>query len=87
MIDVLKAWAQKHFSDPQAILLAAFLLFGSIILIYWVDVLVPVIASVVIAYVLEGLVKRISQFGMPRIISVIISFSVFISTAIILFWA
>ena len=84
MIDVLKEWGQKHFSDPQAIFIAAFLLFGSIILIYWGNVLVPVIASVVIAYVLEGLVKRISQFGLPRIISVIISFSVFISTAAIL---
>jgi len=80
MLDVLKLWAQKHFSDPQAILLALFLLFGTAILVYWGYVLVPVIASIVIAYVLEGMVMRISSYGIPRIISVILSFSVFVST-------
>lgn len=84
MLDVLKAWAQKHFSDPQAIMLASFLLFGTIILISWGDVLVPVIASVVIAYVLEGMVRRINNLGIPRIFAVIISFSVFVSTVAVL---
>ena len=84
MIEVLKAWAQKHFSDPQAVMLALFIVFVSVVLFVWGDVLVPVIASLVIAYVLEGLVRRISGFGVPRFVSVLISFSVFIAVLAIM---
>lgn len=84
MVDVLKLWAQKHFSDPQAILLAIFLLFGTIILVYWGSVLVPVIASIVIAYVLEGMVASIKAYGIPRIISVIITFTAFVSAVAVI---
>ena len=84
MIDVLKSWGRKHFSDPQVIILAFFLFCGSLILVFWGDVLVPVIASIIIAYLLEGLVRKINYCGMPRIFSVIISFSLFLSTGIII---
>lgn len=84
MIEVLKAWTQKHFSDPQAVMLALFIVFVSVVLFAWGDVLVPVIASVVIAYVLEGLVNRINHFGAPRIVSVLISFGVFVTTVAIM---
>jgi len=84
MIEVLKAWAQKHFSDPQAVMLALFIVFVSVVLFVWGDVLVPVIASLVIAYVLEGLVRRICGFGVPRFVSVLISFSVFIAVLAIM---
>lgn len=86
MIEVLKGWFEKHFSDPQAVILVTFLLLGSILVLYWGKILTPVLAGVIIAYVLEGLVKRISSLGVPRFVSFLLSYALFITAlALILF--
>jgi putative permease len=79
MIDVIKGWFEKHFSDPQAVLLAVFLILGVILVLYWGKILTPVLASVIIAYILEGLVKKISHFGVPRYFSFLLSYALFIT--------
>ena len=86
MIDVIKSWFEKHFSDPQAIILVSFLLLGAILILYLGKILTPVLAGVVIAYVLEGLVKKVSLCGLPRFASFLISYALFITAlALILF--
>ncbi len=86
MIDVIKEWFEKHFSDPQAIILVTFLVLGAILVLYWGEILTPVLASVVIAYILEGLVRKINNLGVPRFLSFLISYALFItSLALILF--
>jgi len=86
MIEVIKSWFEKHFSDPQAILLVSLLLLGAILILYLGKILTPVLASVIIAYVLEGLVKKVSLCGAPRFISFLISYALFITAlALILF--
>ncbi len=86
MINVIKGWFEKHFSDPQAIILVAILVLGAILVLYSGSILTPVLAGIIIAYVLEGLVKRLSNFGIPRFISFLISYTLFLtSLALILF--
>lgn len=84
MLDLIKDWYEKHFSDPQVVILALLILSGIAIIFFLGNVLAPVLASIVIAYVLEGLVKKICRTGVPRPVSVIISFSVFIMTIVLL---
>ena len=84
MIAVLRHWYEKHFSDPQVIILALIILLGATLILLWGEVLAPVLAGIIIAYVLEGLVKKISFFGVPRIFSVFISFSVFVALVVML---
>ncbi len=86
MINVIKGWFEKHFSDPQAIILVSLLVFGLILVLYWGSILTPVLAGVVIAYVLEGLVKRFCHLGVPRFVSFLLSYTLFIAAlALILF--
>ena len=86
MINVIKGWFDKHFSDPQAIILVSILVLGGILVLYWGKILTPVLAGIIIAYVLEGLVKRFSSFGLPRFISFMISYALFLTAlALILF--
>ena len=80
MINVVKAWFEKHFSDPQVIILALFLIVGFFLVLYWGKILTPVLAGVIIAYVLEGLVKRIQQLGAPRFVAFLISYLIFIAS-------
>lgn len=84
MIDVVKGWFEKHFSDPQAIILVSIIVFGGILVLYWGKILTPVLAGVIIAYVLEGLVKKISSFGVPRFISFLISYVMFVTAVALL---
>lgn len=86
MIDIVKSWFEKHFSDPQAIILVTFLLFGVILVLYWGKILTPVIAGVVIAYILEGLVSNIIKLGVPRFVAFLISYTLFVTAvALIIF--
>jgi len=86
MIEIIKGWFEKHFSDPQAILLISILVLGGILVLYWGSILSPVLAGIIIAYVLEGLVKKITHLGVPRFVSFMISYALFITAlALILF--
>jgi putative permease len=84
MIEVLKAWYQRHFSDPQAVILAFMIVLGTVTVLGWGDVLAPVLASLVIAYALEGAVNRISNLGIPRLVSVVFTVFVFVTTLLII---
>jgi putative permease len=84
MIEFLKAWYERNFSNPQAVILVLMIVLGTIIVLYWGDILAPVLASMVIAYALEGIVRRITKLGIPRIISVIFTVFVFVTTLLII---
>lgn len=77
MFQVLKNWYERHFSDPQMVmlLLTLFIIFAVVLIIG--DMLVPIIASLVIAYLLEGVVRIFTQWQVARTLSVIVVFSLF----------
>jgi len=77
---VVQAWFEKHFSDPQVIILALFLVLGFFLVLYWGEILTPVLAGVILAYILEGLVKRFQQLGVPRFIAFLSSYFIFLAT-------
>ncbi len=77
MIDILKDWFNRYFSDPQAVLLAAILIIGATVILTMGNMLAPVLAAVVIAYLLEGLIRKLERRGMRRIFAVIIIFTLF----------
>ncbi len=86
MIEVIKGWFEKHFSDPQAIFLVAVLFFGLALVLYWGKILTPVLAGVVIAYVLEGLVCKLQRLGVLRLPAFLLTYALFITAlALILF--
>jgi putative permease len=70
MLEVVGNWFRRHFSDPQVVMLATLLLVGFIVVIYFGAMLAPVLASIVIAYLLEGLVSFLRRRGAPRIAAV-----------------
>ena len=83
MIEYLKAWYHRNFSNPQAVILVLMIVLGAITVLFWGDILAPVLASLVIAYALEGIVRRVTNIGVPRLISVIFTVFVFVTTLFI----
>jgi len=74
----LTEWFRRHFSDPQVVLLAALLVLASVVVLVMGNMLAPVLASIVIAYLLEGLVGLLERWGMPRVVAVAVVFVVFL---------
>lgn len=84
MIEFLKAWYDRNLSNPQAVILVLMILLGTITVLYWGDILAPVLASMVIAYALEGIVRRLNNVGTPRILAVIFTVFVFVTSLLII---
>lgn len=71
-------WFKRTFSDPQIVFLALVLAMGFGVVLVMGDMLAPVIASAVIAYLLEGLVVVLDDRGIPRLAAVTIVFTAFV---------
>ncbi|TVQ27944.1 MAG: AI-2E family transporter, partial [Wenzhouxiangella sp.] len=79
MFSRLNEWFQRNFSDPQVVILALFLILGLVVVLLFGRMLTPVVASLIIAYLLEGAVQRLERFGLPRLVSVISVFAAFMA--------
>ena len=73
----LAKWFNRYFSDPQIIFLSVFLLILCAVVLTLGHMLTPVLASIVIAYLLEGVVGVLERHGWPRLFSVVLVFVLF----------
>lgn len=87
MIAYLKSWYQRHFSDPQVVILALFLLVGFAIILFVGDILAPLLASIIIAYVLDGAVEILRRSRMPRFLAMMLVFCVFMASLLLILFA
>lgn len=70
-------WFKRTFSDPQVVVLTLVLVVGFAVVLTLGNMLAPALASVVIAYLLEGVVGYLERYHLPRFVAVIIVFSTF----------
>ncbi len=84
MLEYLRSWYQRHFSDPQTVTLSLFLLGGFAIIIFAGQILAPLLASIVIAYLLDGAVTLLEKSRSPRIVALTLVFSVFLALLLLL---
>ncbi|MCB1760505.1 MAG: AI-2E family transporter [Gammaproteobacteria bacterium] len=68
----LTRWFKRYFSDPEVAFLTVFLLIFFAVVLTMGDMLAPVLASLVIAYLLEGVVARFEVKGVPRLGAVLV---------------
>ena len=78
MLKVLGGWVNRYFAEEEALLLGLILLVGTAIVITMGQVLVPMIASVIIAFLMQGMVMRLRSWGAPHLLAVSIAFIVLV---------
>lgn len=78
MQKVLGKWIQRYFSNEEALLLSALLLVSAIIIFYLGGALVPVFASLIFAFMMQGAVNRLQRIGVRRLFAVVLVFLGFI---------
>lgn len=79
MINTICSWYQRNFTDPQAVFLTFFLVLGFAVILILGEMLTPVFAAVVIAYLLESAVKILNRFGLKRRNAAMLIFSLFLT--------
>ncbi|HWO99418.1 MAG TPA: AI-2E family transporter [Methylococcus sp.] len=85
--DWISDWFTRVFPNAQAVSFAILLLVGFVAVISLADMLMPVFAAGVIAYLLEGIVAIGERKKLPRLISVILVYILFIAFLLIIFVA
>ncbi|MDX1453924.1 MAG: AI-2E family transporter [Gammaproteobacteria bacterium] len=75
-------WFERNFTNPQVLILAALLLVGLGLVVFLGDILGPVLAAVVLAYLLEGVVRRVVEAGLGRPVAAPAVFAVFMVVGI-----
>ena len=82
MIRILRGLAHKYFSDEEAVILFLLILAGVVFVILFGSMLAPAIASIIIAFILQGLVTKLSKMGVPELVAIIGVFFVFLGVLI-----
>jgi len=82
-MQVIKNWFQRNLSNQQLVILLTLIFVGFIVIYFTGDILAPVLASIVIAYLLQSIVRKFQYFKIPRTIAVFITFMLF--SALVLF--
>jgi len=76
-MQLIKNWFQRNLSNQQVVILLTFVLLGFVIILFAGDILAPVLASIVIAYLLQSIVRKFQKLKMPRLIAVLLTFAIF----------
>lgn len=84
MSKVISRWFINNFSDPERVILALMLLAGFSVIIVMGEMLAPLFASVVIAYLLEGMIGMLERHGVRRWLAVLLVFSGFLLSLIVM---
>ncbi len=85
-MEIVRQWFRRYFNDPQVVILALLLIAGFAIVLVMGDMLAPVLASVVLAYLLDGVVDRLQRWHIPRIVAVSLVFLFFLVLVVMIFF-
>ncbi|WP_019530599.1 AI-2E family transporter [Dasania marina] len=83
MVAVLKKWLDHIFADEEALILLM-LIFGSLLLVVTMgNVLAPVIASIIFAFVMQGIIAQLISRNVPNWCAITVAYTIFIGVFIV----
>ena len=77
-MQLIRNWFQETFSNPQVLILTCILLVALAGIVFVADMVAPVIAAIIIAFLLDGPIQWMKRKGVRHIVAVNIAFIGFI---------
>jgi putative permease len=77
MFKVLRDWMQRYFSDEEAVVLAVLLVLAFTVVLKLGGMLAPVLAGLVLAFLMQGMVIQLKRLRMPERVAVGVVFALF----------
>lgn len=81
---VFKKWAERYFSDEEAVILLIVLVLGFAAIIWLGGMLAPFFTALIIAFLLQGVVNMLTRRHVPEMIAVAIVFLGFVGVMLAL---
>ena len=79
MLEVFTKWYRRYLSEEESVLLIVMVLVAIVLLATIGDILTPIVAAIVLAFLSEGLASTLEKHGMPQWAAVSIAYLVFLS--------
>ncbi len=83
MFKVLRDWIQRYFSDEEAVVLAVLLVLAFTAVLTLGGMLAPVLAGMVLAYLMQGLVVTLERLRVPGGVAVGLVFALFMGLLLV----
>jgi len=83
MFKVLRDWIQRYFSDEEAVVLAVLLILAFTAVLTLGGMLAPVLAGMVLAYLMQGLVVTLERMRVPGGVAVGLVFALFMGLLLV----
>ncbi|WP_411389734.1 AI-2E family transporter [Pseudomonas sp. MPB23] len=83
MFKVLRDWIQRYFSDEEAVVLAVLLFLAFTAVLTLGGMLAPVLAGMVLAYLMQGLVTTLERLRLPGAVAVGLVFALFMGLLVV----
>ncbi|MCQ6258411.1 AI-2E family transporter [Pseudomonas sp. Q11] len=83
MFKVLRDWIQRYFSDEEAVVLAVLLFLAFTAVLTLGGMLAPVLAGMVLAYLMQGLVTTLERMRLPGAVAVGLVFALFMGLLVV----
>ncbi|WP_237058079.1 AI-2E family transporter [Microbulbifer sediminum] len=66
MLSIVRNWVNRYFSQEEVVLLVLLLVGAMVVLATLGQVLAPVLAALIIAFLMQGMVQRLKSWGAPH---------------------
>jgi len=76
--EVLTRWYQRYLSEEEAVILLVMLAMAFAVMLFFGDILAPVLVAIVLAYLMQGVANVLRQRGLPGELSVAVSTLLFL---------
>jgi len=85
MLKVFNGFYERYFSEEEAIIFTLLLIAGVVLMVSMGEVMAPLLWSMVITFMLQGLVNALNRLNMPYRMAVYLVYILFLGTTLIIF--
>jgi putative permease len=78
VLEIFRKWYDRYFFEEESILLLVLLALSLLIVLTVGDIIGPVLAAIVLAYLMQGISSYCVSHGMPQWLGVTVSFLIFV---------
>ena len=78
VLEIFQKWYQRYFFEEESIVLLVLLAIALVVLATVGDIITPVLAAIVLAYLMQGISAYCVRRGLPQWLGVTLSFVIFV---------
>ncbi|MEM1143197.1 MAG: AI-2E family transporter [Pseudomonadota bacterium] len=80
MLEILNKWYERYLSEEESVLLLILVLLSLALLATIGDILAPILAAIVLAYLVQGVVNLLCRLGLPPWLGFTVAFVLFVGS-------